>query len=84
MLLIGIASCATFVRKIDRSDLILCGIAASAGYCLAALAVLDRWQIWLPGTLPLGAIWLLIVWGLIFRKREPGAATTVTIPPPLM
>ena len=84
VLLLAIASCATFVRKIDRSDLILCGIAASAGYCLAALAILDKWQIWLPGTLPLGAIWLLIVWGLIFRKREPGAATTVTIPPPLM
>ena len=84
VLLIAIASCATFVRKIDRSDLILCGIAASAGYCLAALAILDKWQIWLPGTLPLGAIWLLIVWGLIFRVREPGAATTVTIPPPLM
>lgn len=83
VLLIAIASCATFVRKIDRSDLILCGIAASAAYCLAALAILDKWQVWLPGTLPLGAIWLLIAWGLIFRKREPGAATTVTIPPPL-
>ena len=83
VLLIAIAACATFVRKIDRSDLILCGIAVSAAYCLAALAVLDKWQIWMPGTLPLGAIWLLILWGLIFRKREAGTPTTVTIPPPL-
>ena len=83
LLLIAIAACAAFVRKLDRTDLILCGIAVSAAYCLAALAVLDKWQIWMPGTLPLGAIWLLIAWGLIFRKKEPGAATTVTIPPPL-
>lgn len=83
VLLIAIAACATFVRKMDRSDLILAGIAVSAGYCLAALALLDKWQIWMPGTLPLGAIWLLILWGLIFRKKEPGSATTVTIPPPL-
>ena len=83
VLLIAIAACATFVRKLDRTDLILAGFAASAGYCMAALAVLDRWQIWLPGTLPLGAIWLLIAWGLIFRQRDPAAGTTVTIPPPL-
>ena len=83
VLLIAIAACATFVRKLDRTDLILAGFAASAGYCMAALAILDQWQIWLPGTLPLGAIWLLILWGLIFRQRDPAAGTTVTIPPPL-
>ena len=83
LLLIAIASCATIVRRLDRTDLILAGMAASAGYCLAALAILDRWQIWLPGTLPLGAIWLLVLWGLIFRQRDPAAGTTITIPPPL-
>jgi hypothetical protein len=83
VLLIAIAACVTFVRKLDRTDLILAGFAVSAAYCLAALYILDRWQIWLPGTLPLGAIWLLILWGLIFRQRDPAAGTTVTIPPPL-
>ncbi|HSH38910.1 MAG TPA: hypothetical protein VK993_09000 [Chthoniobacterales bacterium] len=83
VLLIAIAACATFVSKMDRTDLILAGIAVSAGYCLAALAILDRWQIWLPGTLPIGTIWLLVLFGLIFRKRDPAAGTTVAIPPPL-
>jgi hypothetical protein len=83
ILLVAIAACATFVRKVDRTDLILAGFAVSAAYCLAALYILDRWQVWLPGTLPLGAIWLLIAWGLMFRQRDPAAGTTVTIPPPL-
>ena len=83
LVLVIVAACATFVRKIDRADLILWGIAISAAYCLAALAVLDKWQIWMPGTLPLGAIWLMILWGLIFRKKDPSEAATITIPPPL-
>ena len=83
ILLVAIAACATFVRRVDRTDLILAGFAVSAAYCLAALYILDRWQIWLPGTLPLGAIWLLILFGLIFRTRDPAAGTTVMIPPPL-
>ena len=83
LLLLAIAACATFARKVDRTDLILAGFAVSAAYCLAALYILDRWQIWLPGTLPLGAIWLLILWGLIFRQRDLSAGTTVTIPPPV-
>ena len=83
LLLVLVAACATFVRRIDRTDLILCGMAVSAAYCLAALAVLDKWHIWLPGTLPLGAIWLLILWALIFRKKDPAASQTITIPPPL-
>lgn len=83
ILLIVIAACMTFVRRLDRTDLILAGFAVSAAYCLAALYILDRWLIWLPGTLPLGAIWLLIGWGLIFRQRDAAGGTTVTIPPPL-
>ncbi len=83
LILLAVAACARFIRKVDRTDLILIGIAISAAYCLIALGVLDRWHIWLPGTLPLGAIWLLILWALIFRKKEPNTATTVAIPPPM-
>jgi hypothetical protein len=71
-----------FARRLDRSDLILVGIAITAAYCLTALAVISRWYVWLPGTLPLAAVWLCIVIALIFRNRGQAGAT-VTIPPPV-
>ena len=70
-------------RRADRADLILIGIAGTAGYCLVALAVISRWCIWLPGTLPLAALWLILGMALVFRKPPPDAGTTVTVPPPL-
>ena len=70
-------------RRIDRSDLILIGIAISAAYCLTALAVISQWHVWLPGTLPLAAVWLCICTALIFRTRDEAGVATVTIPPPI-
>jgi hypothetical protein len=72
-----------FARRIDRSDLILIGIAITAAYCLTALAVISRWDLWLPGALPLGAVWLCILTALIFRTRDESGVATVTIPPPI-
>jgi hypothetical protein len=67
------------LRHISRVDLILAAIAFTAAYCLIALAVVSRWLIWLPGVLPLGAVWLLVLIAIMtphrFRAKRPKATT---------
>ena len=67
---------------ISRVDLVLSAIAFTAAYCLIALAIVSRWLIWLPGCLPLGAVWLLVLISIVlphhYRTRRPQATT---IPP---
>ncbi len=64
---------------ISRVDLVLGAIAFTAAYCLIALAALSRWLIWLPGILPIGAVWLLVLIAIVtphrFRARRPKATT---------
>lgn len=72
------------VGRFDGADLVLCGIAFTAAYCLVAVGVLSQWQIWLPGFLPLGAVWLMIIITLVARRQgASGRSPTVTIPPPI-
>jgi hypothetical protein len=70
------------LRHISRVDLVLGAIAFTAAYCLIALAVVSHWLIWLPGVLPLGAVWLLVLISIVtphrFHARWPAATT---IPP---
>jgi hypothetical protein len=67
---------------VSRVDLVLSAIAFTAAYCLIALAIVSRWLIWLPGCLPLGAVWLLVLISIVlphpYRARRPQATT---IPP---
>ena len=67
------------LRYISRVDLALGAIAFTAAYCLIALAVVSRWLIWLPGILPLGAVWLLVLIAIVtphrFRAKRPKATT---------
>lgn len=69
---------------ISRVNLVLGAIAFSAAYCLIALAVISRWLIWLPGCLPLGAVWLLVLISIViphrYRAKRPNATT---IPSPI-
>ncbi len=75
--LVGAAS------KVERVDLVLCGTAISAAYCLIALGLLTRSNIWLPGVLPLGAIWFSIFAVLFFAKKEETARdATLALSPP--
>jgi hypothetical protein len=64
---------------ISRVDLVLGAIAFTAGYCLIALAIVSRWLIWLPGCLPLGGLWLLVLISIAmshrYRARRPQAMT---------
>lgn len=78
------AALAVMLQKFSRVDITLAAIAFSAGYCLLALGLISRWQLWVPGVLPLGAIWLLVVLSPMVprlrRRRGPGA---ITVPPPI-
>ena len=57
------------LRDISRVDLVLGAIAFTAAYCLIALAIVSRWLIWLPGVLPLGAVWLLVLISIVLPHR---------------
>jgi hypothetical protein len=70
-------------RKFSRIDIVLEAIALTAAYCLAALAILSRWSLWLPGVLPLSAIWLVAVFCLFAprRKDDPDLPAIAPSPP---
>ncbi len=79
ILLIAAAVVGT-LRDISRVDLVLGAIAFTAAYCFIALAVVSRWLIWLPGVLPLGAVWLLVLTSVAmhrYRAQRPDATTVL-------
>ncbi|MEP6699591.1 MAG: hypothetical protein ABJB09_07675 [Verrucomicrobiota bacterium] len=61
---------AGYVAKISRSFLVLGALAFTAAYCLVALNLMSHWRIWLPGYFPLGAIWILALYGIVSRTRS--------------
>src|SRR5213079_1018254 len=65
---------------ISRVDLALSAIAFTAAYCLIALAIVSRWLIWLPGCLPLGALWLLVVVSVATHRYRARRLKATTIP----
>jgi len=71
------------LRHISRFALVLGALAFTAAYCLIALAVVSRWLIWLPGVLPLGTAWLLILIAIATprRFRAQGLKDTTIAPP---
>ena len=71
------------LRDIPRVDLALGAIAFAAAYCLIALAVVSRWLIWLPGCLPLGAVWLLVVASIILPHRHRVRREVIAMSPPI-
>ncbi len=84
LVLAAAVGCMGIARRLDAGDIVLCGIAFSAIYCLAALALISSWHIWLPGLLPLGGTWFVIIVSMITRaKPEPARGTTIAIPPPV-
>jgi hypothetical protein len=84
VLLVLIATAVPYLRRFERFDLLLYGIAATAGYSLVALGALMQWNLWLPGVLPLTAIWLSVLGAFLFRRKEDAANdATIVIPPPI-
>lgn len=82
VMLMTLAALASAMRKFARIDLILLAIAFSAAYCLIALAILTRWSVWIPGLLPLGALWITVLVGLVLPKRPPLTHTTDVVASP--
>ncbi|MGI8820295.1 MAG: hypothetical protein ACR2ID_05435 [Chthoniobacterales bacterium] len=80
--LLVIAAALPWLRRMARLDLVLCGIGVTAAYCLVALGTLSRWSLWLPGVLPLGALWIAIVAACFFRAQTPAVAEAAVAPPP--
>ncbi len=83
VMILVVAGASVPLRKFSRIDLMLGAIAFSAGYCLVALGILSRWSIWLPGFLPLGAIWVVVLFSLILpaRKDAPRTVAVAASPP---
>ena len=84
VMILVVASASVPLRKFSRIDLMLWAIAFSAGYCLVALGILSRWSIWLPGFLPLGAVWIVVLFSLILPARKDASRTVaVAASPPV-
>ena len=77
MLLIAAVVIGT-VSHFSRVNLVLGAIAFTAAYGLIALAVISRWLIWLPGILPLGAVWLLVLIAILIPNRFRAGPPKVT------
>lgn len=78
VILLLIAAASGPLRKVSRVDLLLGAIAFTAAYCLIALGLLSQFNLWLPGFLPLGAVWFAVVWALVLPKRS-GSAKNVAV-----
>jgi hypothetical protein len=70
-------------QRISKDILILSAIALTAAYCLVALALISRWGIWLPGVLPLSAVWLVAVLSLFEPRREDDPDLPSVARPPI-
>lgn len=70
------------VRRFSRIDIVLLAIALTAAYCLSALAVLSRWYFWMPGVLPLSAVWLVAAFSLFAPRRKDDIDLPSVAPPP--
>ena len=80
VILLIVAAVVGALRGMSRVELVLGAFAFTAAYCLIALAVISRWLIWLPGVLPLGAVWLLVLISAVthrYRAKRPDATTVL-------
>jgi len=83
VVLLLVAGFSGTARKFSRIDLVLVAFAFSAGYCLLAITIISHWNLWLPGVLPLGAVWLLAIFCLFSpRSKNDPDLPSVAPPPP--
>jgi hypothetical protein len=83
-IIVIVAAVSGAVRQFSRVDLVLTAIAFTAGFCLVDLAILSRWSIWLPGCLPVGAVWVLVIYSLVQPKtKEAPRTVAIAASPPV-
>ena len=79
------AALSGWFRKFSRIDLLIGAVALTAGYFLIAVGLVSAWSVWLPAFLPLGAVWISVLFAMILPKPKDAARTvTVAAPPPAM
>jgi hypothetical protein len=83
VILLLAAAVITKLRDIPRVDLLLGAIAFTAAYSLVALAIVSRWAIWLPGCLPIGAVWLLVLVSIVIPHRYRAGREVIAMSPPV-
>ena len=83
VMVVLVAAISGVLRKFSRVDLVIGAVAFSAAYCLVALGIISRFSIWIPAWLPLGAVWIAVLFAIVLPKRKDSARTvTVAAPPP--
>ncbi|HEX4638474.1 MAG TPA: hypothetical protein VH170_03205, partial [Chthoniobacterales bacterium] len=71
------------LRRFSRVDLIIGAVAFTAAYCLIAVGLMSTYSIWIPAWLPLGAVWITVLFAMILPKPKDSARTvTIAAPPP--
>jgi hypothetical protein len=83
VILVLAAAAVVRLRYISRVTLVLVAIAFTAAYLLAAFAIVSRWLIWLPGFLPLGAVWLLVIASVLIPHRYRIGRELIAMSPPI-
>ena len=83
--IVALVILSSIVRRFSRIDIVLMAIAITAAYCLIALTLISRWSIWLPGVLPLSAVWLVAIFCLFAPrgKNDPDLPSVAPSPPSL-
>lgn len=84
VILLLIVAVSGLLRKVSRIELLLGAIAFTATYCLIALGSLSQANLWLPGILPLGAVWVAVVFAFVLPRRKALAKNLATAAPPPM
>ena len=82
LVIVIVAAISGAVRQFSRIDLVLAAIGFTAAYGLIDFAILSRWSIWLPGFLPVGAAWILVIYSLVQPKTKNAPRTVAIAPPP--
>ena len=83
VIVVVIALLSGALRKFSRIDLTIGAVAFSAAYCLAALAIISRFSIWIPAWLPLGALWISVLLAIFLPKPKDSTRTvSIAAPPP--
>src|SRR6185503_17547516 len=82
VVLLLVAGLSGTARRFSRVDLVLVAFAFSAAYCLLAIGIVSRWNLWLPGILPLGSVWLLAIFCLFSPRSQQDPDLPAVAPPP--
>jgi hypothetical protein len=79
--LIALLACPAFRAR--RIDIILTAIALTAAYVLLAFALVAHYGIFIPGIVPLAAIWLVAAMALAAPRQHVAEAVEIAAPPPV-